>query len=137
MNYWIFIILKYYNLIGFALGSRNKLWNALGKGRYTAVDLHISEEWERFIRAEIESGRYSSEREVVEESLRLLPEREREQGPKTEPSAGGDQPRRKPIWEVLQEITTSIPEEEWAKLPADGAEQHDHYIYGTPKRPTS
>ena len=43
----------------------------------------------------------------------------------------------KPIWEVFQEITASIPDEEWAKLPVDGAEQHDHYIYGTPKRPTS
>lgn len=41
----------------------------------------------------------------------------------------------KPIWEVFQEISDSIPEEEWAKLPPDGAEQHDHYIYGTPKRP--
>lgn len=27
------------------------------------------------------------------------------------------------------------PPEELAKLPPDGAEQHDHYIYGTPKRP--
>ena len=43
----------------------------------------------------------------------------------------------KPIWEVFKEISDSIPEEEWAKLPPDGAEQHDHYIYGTPKRPTA
>jgi hypothetical protein len=42
---------------------------------------------------------------------------------------------RKPIWEVAADIRRSIPEEEWAKLPPDGAEQHDHYIYGTPKRP--
>ena len=28
-------------------------------------------------------------------------------------------------------------DEEWDKLPVDGAEQHDHYIYGTPKRPRS
>jgi Arc/MetJ-type ribon-helix-helix transcriptional regulator len=39
-----------------------------------------------------------------------------------------------PIWEVFEEIAASIPEAEWSKLPADGAEQHDHYIYGTPKR---
>ena len=42
---------------------------------------------------------------------------------------------RKPIWEEFEEIAASIPDEEWAKLPVDGAEQHDHYIYGTPKRP--
>ena len=33
-------------------------------------------------------------------------------------------------------MTGDIPEEEFLKLPADGAEQHDHYIYGTPKRPS-
>jgi hypothetical protein len=45
--------------------------------------------------------------------------------------------KQKPIWEVFQEIAASIPDEEWAKLPVDGAEQHDHYIYGTPKRRNS
>jgi hypothetical protein len=43
--------------------------------------------------------------------------------------------RRKRIWEVAEDLRRSVPAEEWAKLPADGAEQHDHYIYGTPKRP--
>jgi len=44
-------------------------------------------------------------------------------------------PTHKPIWEEFEEIAASIPNEEWAKLPVDGADQHDHYIYGTPKRP--
>lgn len=44
-------------------------------------------------------------------------------------------PRR--IWEVAEEIRRNVPAEEWDKLPVDGAEQHDHYIYGTPKRPAS
>jgi hypothetical protein len=46
-------------------------------------------------------------------------------------------PKHKPIWEEFEEIAASIPDQEWAKLPVDGAEQHDHYIYGTPKRPPS
>ena len=29
----------------------------------------------------------------------------------------------------------NLPEEIVARLPTDGASQHDHYIYGTPKRP--
>ena len=33
-------------------------------------------------------------------------------------------------------MTADVPDEEWDKLPTDLAEQHDHYIYGTPKRPT-
>jgi predicted DNA-binding antitoxin AbrB/MazE fold protein len=28
----------------------------------------------------------------------------------------------------------ALPEEVLARLPRDGASQHDHYIYGTPKR---
>ncbi len=28
-----------------------------------------------------------------------------------------------------------LPPETLDRLPADGASQHDHYIYGTPKRP--
>jgi hypothetical protein len=42
---------------------------------------------------------------------------------------------RKPIWQIAQDIIMAdVPPEIIAKLPADGAEQHDHYIYGTPKR---
>jgi hypothetical protein len=40
----------------------------------------------------------------------------------------------KPIWEEIEELTAAIPDEEFLKLPADGAEQLDHYIYGSPKR---
>jgi len=43
-------------------------------------------------------------------------------------------PRKKPIWEVAAELVAEIPEEDLARLPVDGAAQHDHYIYGTPKR---
>ena len=43
----------------------------------------------------------------------------------------------KPIWEEIEELTASIPDEEFLKLPVDGAEQLDHYIYGLPKRPSS
>ena len=45
-------------------------------------------------------------------------------------------PARKPIWERIQDMTADVPDEEWDKLPTDLAEQHDHYLYGTPKRPT-
>jgi hypothetical protein len=43
-------------------------------------------------------------------------------------------PSHKPIWEIIEELLGDVPEEEFAKLPTDGAEQHDHYIYGSPKR---
>jgi hypothetical protein len=55
------------------------------------------------------------------------------------PSNGSAQqpPQRKPLWQRAAELRKSIPEEEWAKLPTDGSEQLDHYIYGSPKRQTS
>jgi len=40
----------------------------------------------------------------------------------------------RPLWEIAEEISAQVPLEEWEKLPADGAEQHDHYLYGSPKR---
>ena len=39
----------------------------------------------------------------------------------------------KPIWEIADEIIATIPEESFDQIPPDGAEQHDHYLYGTPK----
>jgi hypothetical protein len=54
--------------------------------------------------------------------------------PPTPNSANGNSP--KTIWDVAAEITRNMTPEEIAQLPTDGAEQHDHYIYGTPKRPT-
>jgi hypothetical protein len=35
-----------------------------------------------------------------------------------------------PIWERFATILASVPSDELAKLPADGAENHDAYIYG-------
>jgi len=40
---------------------------------------------------------------------------------------------KRPLAERIRGIWAEMPEEVRAKLPADGAEQHDHYIYGVPK----
>lgn len=42
--------------------------------------------------------------------------------------------RRRTIWDEIREITKEVPAEVWERLPTDGAEQHDHYLYGTPKK---
>ena len=39
-----------------------------------------------------------------------------------------------PVWQRFQTAVRSIPEEELATLPSDGASEHDHYLYGVPKR---
>ncbi len=50
------------------------------------------------------------------------------------PADESPQTNDRPIWEIIDDLVKDIPEEELQKLPTDGAEQHDHYIYGTPKR---
>ena len=44
-----------------------------------------------------------------------------------------DQPRRH-ISEVIAEIMSDVPPEVFERLPRDGASEHDHYLYGSPKR---
>ena len=39
-----------------------------------------------------------------------------------------------PIWDIADELFGAIPDEELARLPSDGAAEHDHYLYGLPKR---
>jgi hypothetical protein len=41
---------------------------------------------------------------------------------------------QKSIWQVAQELMADVPTEILEQFPTDGATQHDHYIYGTPKR---
>lgn len=52
----------------------------------------------------------------------------------SEKEPGQDGVAVRPLWEIAEEISAQVPLEEWEKLPTDGAEQHDHYLYGSPKR---
>jgi hypothetical protein len=42
--------------------------------------------------------------------------------------------RRKPLGQIIADLTKDVPDKELAKLPRDGSANHDHYIYGTPKQ---
>jgi antitoxin component of MazEF toxin-antitoxin module len=44
-------------------------------------------------------------------------------------------PARPTLAERIAALTADAPPEELDRLPVDGASQHDHYLYGTPKRP--
>lgn len=75
--------------------------------------------------------------ETITEKVRMLSEDRRRQVVELidellkEEQAGTD---ARPIWEIFAELSAQVPAEEWSKLPSDGAEQHDHYLYGVPKR---
>jgi hypothetical protein len=55
--------------------------------------------------------------------------------PFVEPKVVDKQTTHQPIWEFAQELMQNAPPEELAKLPADSARNHDHYLYGAPKQP--
>jgi len=38
------------------------------------------------------------------------------------------------IGALIDELTADIPMEVWRKLPRDLSHNHDHYLYGTPKK---
>jgi len=59
----------------------------------------------------------------VEEWIQKLAEKE---------SAAATQ--RHHISDVIRENMSSVPTEVMAAMPKDGASEHDHYIYGLPKR---
>jgi hypothetical protein len=42
--------------------------------------------------------------------------------------------QQKSIWNAFDNLLRSVPAEQFASLPNDLAEQHDHYVYGTGKR---
>lgn len=43
-------------------------------------------------------------------------------------------PDAPPIWEVLEQLGQSVPEEEWDKVPKDAARNLDFYLYGLPRQ---
>jgi Arc/MetJ-type ribon-helix-helix transcriptional regulator len=103
------------------------------------MTIHLPENLESPILAAVHSGRYASLDDAMAEAASLLVQRLKQEQAAAKPPATNQAeaaPAYKPIWEVAAEIRKSIPAEEWAKLPKDGAEQLDHYLYGSPKRPT-
>ncbi len=104
------------------------------------MTIHLPEYLASPILAAVHSGRYASLDDAMAEAASLLVERLKQgQARAPQPAASPPDAARaeKPVWEQILELTADIPDEEFDRLPADLAEQHDHYIYGTPKRPTT
>ena len=40
----------------------------------------------------------------------------------------------RPIWEIIEEISSQAPPGTWDDVPTDGSVNHDHYLYGAPKK---
>jgi Arc/MetJ-type ribon-helix-helix transcriptional regulator len=85
----------------------------------------LNAELEHRIAAKVESGHYQSPAEVIQEGLDLLEARDAAN------SSTGDS--EEPIWETIVRLGRQVPDEEWARVPTDLAQNVDHYLYGAPK----
>jgi Arc/MetJ-type ribon-helix-helix transcriptional regulator len=97
------------------------------------MTINVSRDVENTINAAVQSGQFASADEMIDRLVREYARRAQQQHPPAGQEALATAP--KPIWEEILELTADVADEEFDKLPVDGAEQHDHYIYGTPKRP--
>lgn len=71
---------------------------------------------------------------VISEKVRALPvERQREVLEFVERLETPVPPRRT-LGEIADELLKDVPREVIEQLPVDGAENHDHYLYGAPKK---
>jgi Arc/MetJ-type ribon-helix-helix transcriptional regulator len=101
------------------------------------MTIHLPQDVENSINAQVLSGLFASPDDALAEAWREFIERRQAQATSLPSRQPPPSEPRKPIWERIQDLTADVPAEEWDKLPTDLAEQHDHYIYGTPKRPTA
>jgi Arc/MetJ-type ribon-helix-helix transcriptional regulator len=97
------------------------------------MTIHLPEDLERYVHATVLSGRFASEQDAITEAVRLL----RQFDPKSNLQNPDTSIPPVPAWQRLLNIMGDVPEDVFERMPTDGAEQHDHYIYGTPKRPPS
>lgn len=69
--------------------------------------------------------------EKISRTVKALPREKQEQ---VLAFAESLSPRPRTLLEIVKEIEETIPDDVLAKLPLDGAENHDHYLYGAPKK---
>lgn len=81
------------------------------------------------------------EQELIEKVRALSPEKQQEAlklldllaSGTTSREPGADK-RRRPLWEVIEEINAQLPEDTWDQVSSDGSINLDHNLYGAPKR---
>jgi hypothetical protein len=104
------------------------------------MDMRFTPEIERMVQHYLASGAYRSPESVLTDALHAL--QEMETMPKTEKTKSASQRKettRKDapsVLDIFRDAWDVIPDEEFEAMPEDGAEQVDHYIYGTSKHPS-
>ena len=76
----------------------------------------------------------SIEKAIIERLRALDAEEQKRVLDSVEGIEGQKSPPAKTLWDAIQDIVKDVPGDVWERLPTDGSEQHDHYLYGSPKK---
>ena len=90
------------------------------------MSIALNPELEHRIAVKVQSGRYQSPSEVIQESLELLEARDGTAEKNSEQES-------LPIWETITHLGEEISEEEWDQIPPDLARNLDRHLYGSTK----
>ena len=90
------------------------------------MNVTLPPELEELINRKVSSGQFESAEAFV---THVVNEALHNNGP---PEGNPELPEN--LWDAFSRILKDVPEEELRTLPDDFAAEHDHYIYGTPKR---
>lgn len=90
------------------------------------MSILLGPDLEHRIALKVQSGRYQSPDEVIQEGLALLEARDAA----TQDSVPRGESRP---WEAIARIARQVTNEEWARIPTDLAQNVDHYLYRSPK----
>jgi hypothetical protein len=72
---------------------------------------------------------------IIAEKMQRLPlEKQQKVLEFVESIEEADKPQKPSLLDKLEAISKRVPDEVWEKLPADGAENLDHYLYGAPRK---
>jgi Arc/MetJ-type ribon-helix-helix transcriptional regulator len=99
------------------------------------MTIHLPEDVENSIKEQVSIGNFANVGEALAIAWRaFVSGQDQKASFLTEKTNGKEQPTpSKPIWEVFQDLSATVPDEVWDRLPTDLSDHHDHYIYGTPK----
>ena len=100
------------------------------------MTIHLPEDVERSIEAAVHSGHFASADDALTAAWRAF---EQLDGGQSQKRADQSEPvtvEPVPAWKRVLDNMQAVPDEVFERIPADSSEQLDHYLYGTPKRPT-
>ncbi|HLN27358.1 MAG TPA: type II toxin-antitoxin system ParD family antitoxin [Gemmataceae bacterium] len=100
------------------------------------MTVHLPEELEQYVRMQVQSGFFASEEEVISAAVRLLRQKEASDSERSVDAskASATKDAREPAWKRVLDIMNRVPDKDYDRIPSDGSEQLDHYIYGGSKR---